>query len=144
MPRKGEKVRRFIGNLRARRPFSPHENETSILFLMRADGDVRRGERASPACASDATGSDGSACARARKRLLTNATGAAARHRCARGHHNRPAGRSARRQTGEIRRVLCPPTGVDPEIRAPTPDAGNTPVIPPPGSPGRDPTVRPK
>jgi hypothetical protein len=40
--------------------------------------------------------------------------------------------------------VLCPPTGVDPEIRAPTPNAGNTPVIPPPGSPGGDPTVRPK
>src|SRR6476660_4254742 len=40
--------------------------------------------------------------------------------------------------------VLCPPAGVDPEIRAPTPDAGNTRVIPPPGSPGGDPTVRPK
>ncbi|MFL6818388.1 MAG: hypothetical protein ACJ8EF_10650 [Bradyrhizobium sp.] len=40
--------------------------------------------------------------------------------------------------------VLCPPTGVDPEIRAPTPDAGTTPVIPPPGSPGGDPRVRPK
>jgi len=40
--------------------------------------------------------------------------------------------------------VLCPPPGVDPDIRAPTPDAGNTPVIPPPGSPGGDPTVRPK
>jgi len=40
--------------------------------------------------------------------------------------------------------LLCPPPGVDPEIRAPTPDAGNTPVIPPPGSPGGDPTVRPK
>ncbi len=40
--------------------------------------------------------------------------------------------------------VLCPPTGVDPEIRAPTPDTGNTPVIPPPGSPGGDPNVRPK
>jgi hypothetical protein len=40
--------------------------------------------------------------------------------------------------------VLCPPAGVDPEIRAPTPDAGNTPVIPPPGSPGGDPTIRPK
>jgi hypothetical protein len=40
--------------------------------------------------------------------------------------------------------VLCPPAGVDPEIRAPTPDAGNMPVIPPPGSPGGDPTVRPK
>lgn len=40
--------------------------------------------------------------------------------------------------------VLCPPAGVDPEIRAPTPDVGKTPVIPPPGSPGGDPTVRPK
>ena len=40
--------------------------------------------------------------------------------------------------------VLCPPPGVDPEIRAPTPDAGNTPVIPPPGSPGGNPEVRPK
>jgi hypothetical protein len=40
--------------------------------------------------------------------------------------------------------VLCPPAGVDPEIRAPTPETGKTPVIPPPGSPGGDPTVRPK
>ncbi|GAB1717164.1 MAG: hypothetical protein NTAFB05_22060 [Nitrobacter sp.] len=40
--------------------------------------------------------------------------------------------------------VLCPPAGVDPEMRAPTPEGGNTPVIPPPGSPGGDPTVRPK
>jgi hypothetical protein len=40
--------------------------------------------------------------------------------------------------------VLCPPSGIDPEIRMPTPDTGNTPVIPPPGSPGGDPTVRPK
>jgi hypothetical protein len=40
--------------------------------------------------------------------------------------------------------VLCPPTGVDPEIRAPTPETGNMPVIPPPGSPGGDPNIRPK
>jgi hypothetical protein len=40
--------------------------------------------------------------------------------------------------------VVCPPSGVDPEIRAPTPDAGNTPVIPPPGSPGGNPNLRPK
>jgi hypothetical protein len=39
--------------------------------------------------------------------------------------------------------VICPPD-VDPEIKAPTPNAGRTPVIPPPGSPGADPTVRPK
>ena len=40
--------------------------------------------------------------------------------------------------------VLCPPAGIDPEIHAPTPDAGNTPVIPPPGSPGGNPNVQPK
>jgi hypothetical protein len=40
--------------------------------------------------------------------------------------------------------VLCPPTGVDPEIRAPTPDIGDKPVLPPPGSPGGNPNVRPK
>jgi hypothetical protein len=40
--------------------------------------------------------------------------------------------------------VLCPPADVDPEIRAPTPDAGNTPVIPPPGTPGGNPNLRPK
>jgi hypothetical protein len=40
--------------------------------------------------------------------------------------------------------VLCPPAGVDPEIRAPTPDTADRPVIAPPGSPGGDPTVRSK
>ncbi|MEA2986688.1 MAG: hypothetical protein QOD94_2942 [Alphaproteobacteria bacterium] len=40
--------------------------------------------------------------------------------------------------------VICPPPAVDPEIRLPTPDAGRTPVIPPPGSPGGDPSIRPK
>jgi len=40
--------------------------------------------------------------------------------------------------------ILCPPPNVDPEIRAPTPEAGNTPVIPPPGGPGGNPSLRPK
>ncbi|CAN5323490.1 hypothetical protein BH10PSE11_BH10PSE11_14190 [soil metagenome] len=40
--------------------------------------------------------------------------------------------------------VLCPPSGVDPEMHAPTPQGGPMPVIPPPGSPGGDPSVRPK
>ena len=40
--------------------------------------------------------------------------------------------------------VICPPTRVDPEIRAPTPPGGPMPVIPPPGSPGGDPNVAPK
>ena len=39
--------------------------------------------------------------------------------------------------------VICPPN-VDPGIRAPTPDVGTMPIIPPPGSPGGDPSVRPK
>jgi hypothetical protein len=39
--------------------------------------------------------------------------------------------------------VICPPD-VDPDIKAPTPQGGKMPVIPPPGSPGGDPTVQPK
>lgn len=39
--------------------------------------------------------------------------------------------------------VLCPPP-VDSDIQKRPPDVGNTPVIPPPGTPGGDPTVRPK
>src|SRR6266403_2138343 len=56
------------------------------------------------------------------------------------GQRAEPLGDKLARSDG----VLCPPAGIDPEIRAPTPDAGNTPVIPPPGSPGGDPTLRPK
>jgi hypothetical protein len=40
--------------------------------------------------------------------------------------------------------VLCPPKNVDPDIVAPTPDVGTMPVVPPPGSPGGDPTIQPK
>jgi len=41
--------------------------------------------------------------------------------------------------------VLCPPSGVDPDMHAPAPSTdGKMPVIPPPGTPGGDPTVRPK
>ncbi len=39
--------------------------------------------------------------------------------------------------------VICPPN-VDPGIKAPTPNAGKMPVIPPPGSPGGNPNVQPK
>jgi hypothetical protein len=39
--------------------------------------------------------------------------------------------------------VICPPD-IDPDIKAPTPGGGKMPVIPPPGSPGGDPTLRPK
>jgi hypothetical protein len=40
--------------------------------------------------------------------------------------------------------VICPPARVDPEIDVVPPAGGRTPVIPPPGSPGGDPNVRPK
>jgi hypothetical protein len=40
--------------------------------------------------------------------------------------------------------VLCPPGHLDPEMQRRPPETGKTPVIPPPGSPGGDPTVRPK
>jgi hypothetical protein len=39
--------------------------------------------------------------------------------------------------------VICPPN-IDSDIKAPTPQGGLMPVIPPPGSPGGDPSVRPK
>ncbi len=40
--------------------------------------------------------------------------------------------------------VICPPEHVDPEIKQPTPPGGAMPVIPPPGSPGGDPSIQPK
>jgi hypothetical protein len=56
------------------------------------------------------------------------------------GQSSEPLGDKLAKSNG----VLCPPSGVDPEMRAPTPETGNTPVIPPPGSPGGDPNLRPK
>ena len=56
------------------------------------------------------------------------------------GQRAEPLGDKLARSDG----VLCPPPGVDPEMHAPTPNVGNTPVIPPPGSPGGDPAIRPK
>ena len=56
------------------------------------------------------------------------------------GQRAEPLGDKLARSDG----VLCPPAGVDPEMHAPAPDAGKTPVIPPPGSPGGDQTIRPK
>ena len=67
-------------------------------------------------------------------------SGAAAPEGATTGQRAEPLGDKLARSDG----VLCPPAGVDPEMRAPTPDAGKTPVIPPPGSPGGDPSIRPK
>jgi hypothetical protein len=54
-----------------------------------------------------------------------------------------PKPESPSEKLGRTEGVLCPPN-VDPEIKAPTPPVGDTPVIPPPGSRGGDQTVRPK
>jgi hypothetical protein len=56
------------------------------------------------------------------------------------GQVNEPLGDKLARSDG----ILCPPAGVDPGMRAPTPEGGSIQVIPPPGSPGGDPTIRPK
>jgi hypothetical protein len=44
---------------------------------------------------------------------------------------------------GQTKGVICPPD-VDLGMQASTPDAGRTPVIPPPGSPGGNRNVQPK
>lgn len=44
----------------------------------------------------------------------------------------------------ETEGVICPPPEIDPDIRMPTPGGGAMPVLPPPGSPGGNPDVRPK
>jgi hypothetical protein len=53
--------------------------------------------------------------------------------------NNQPLGQ----KLGQSGGVICPPD-IDPAMKAPTPDAGKTPVIPPPGSPGGNPNVQPK
>ena len=41
--------------------------------------------------------------------------------------------------------VITPPTGIDPEIKQTPPPSGSTmPIIPPPGTPGGNPAVKPK
>ncbi len=65
------------------------------------------------------------------------------------GRDNKPqsadtTGKSLSEQLARSDGVICPPPGVDPDIRAPTPEGGRMPVIPPPGSPGGDPDIRPK
>ena len=65
------------------------------------------------------------------------------------GQDNKPqsaetTGMSLSEQLARSDGVICPPPGVDPDIRAPTPEGGRMPVITLPGSPGGDPNIRPK
>jgi hypothetical protein len=57
----------------------------------------------------------------------------------------KPPGRNLSDQLARSDGVICPPGQVDPEIHQPTPQGGAAmPVIPPPGSPGGDQSVKPK
>lgn len=40
--------------------------------------------------------------------------------------------------------IICPPAGIDPEMQQRPPEGGAIKVVPPPGSPGGDPSVQPK
>lgn len=55
-----------------------------------------------------------------------------------------PSGKSLSEKLASSDGVICPPANIDPAIKAPTPSGGPMLVIPPPGSPGGDPSVRPK
>jgi len=54
------------------------------------------------------------------------------------------SGKSLSERLARSNGVICPPDQVDPEIKQPAPEGGRMPVIPPPGSPGGDPSVQPK
>ena len=55
-----------------------------------------------------------------------------------------PAGSNLSDKLARSNGVICPPSNLDHEIRAPTPPGGTMPVIPPPGAPGGDRSVQPK
>jgi hypothetical protein len=56
----------------------------------------------------------------------------------------KPDGRDLSERLASSGGVICPPSQVDPAIKAPTPEGGSMPVIPPPGSPGGNPNIAPK
>ena len=56
----------------------------------------------------------------------------------------RPDGKSLSDQLADSKGVICPPAGIDPEMRQPPAEGGAIRVIPPPGSPGGDKSVQPK
>ena len=118
------------------------KNHALLIVSMLLASPVPR-HRAGAAVAGNAGAADRAAGAEPRPRMRADGEGArpgAVPDGQTTGQNREPLGDKLARSDG----VLCPPAGVDPEIRAPTPEAGNTPVIPPPGSPGGDPTIRPK
>ena len=56
-----------------------------------------------------------------------------------------PAGATLSTDLNRSGGVITPPTGIDPEIKQTPPPTGSTmPIIPPPGTPGGNPAVKPK
>jgi len=55
-----------------------------------------------------------------------------------------PRGENPSEKLNRSEGVVRPPSDTDPGLVKPTPNTGTMPVIPPPGTPGGDPTVRPK
>jgi hypothetical protein len=56
-----------------------------------------------------------------------------------------PAGGTLSSDLNRSGGVIAPPAGIDPEIKQTPPATGSTmPIIPPPGTPGGNPTVKPK
>ena len=47
-------------------------------------------------------------------------------------------------QLADSKGVICPPAGVDPQMQQKPREGGTIKVIPPPGSPGGNPSVQPK
>jgi hypothetical protein len=47
-------------------------------------------------------------------------------------------------QLAQSKGIICPPAGVDPQMRQAPPEGGAMKVVPPPGSPGGNPNVQPK
>ena len=111
----------------------PHESERDHIGRAAASAAVRR-RLAALGAGSRAIGDRSERPARPASDLQTDGTGP------------RPA-TPASTLSDKLARtdgVICPPN-VDPEIKAPTPESGNKmPVIPPPGSPGGDPSIQPK
>lgn len=56
----------------------------------------------------------------------------------------RDSGQPLSDQLAQSKGVICPPAGVDPQMRQPPPEGGAMKVVPPPGSPGGNPNVQPK
>jgi hypothetical protein len=56
-----------------------------------------------------------------------------------------PASGTSSSDLGRSGGVITPPLSVDPQMKRTPPPAGdNMPVIPPPGTPGGDPSIKPK